>query len=185
VLVTLEPRFAPVVAAGPPAAAAAGGRVRGASFGDRGAAGVHGQRGGDLGPGGGGRAESGRRPGPRIGGRRVGRLRIQPSQAALWRALAAAGIDWAALREAETEAVIETLVALPGVGRWTAEIYAKFALGHADVFAAGDLACRKARGGFSVWTRALRGGVARDGRGLVAGACGCCPGAVGLLPLGH
>jgi DNA-3-methyladenine glycosylase II len=59
------------------------------------------------------------------------------------RALAAAGIDWAALREAETEAVIETLVALPGVGRWTAEIYAKFALGHADVFAAGDLALQE------------------------------------------
>ena len=37
-----------------------------------------------------------------------------------------------------------TLVALPGIGRWTAEIYAKFALGHADVFAAGDLALQEA-----------------------------------------
>jgi DNA-3-methyladenine glycosylase II len=59
------------------------------------------------------------------------------------RALAAAGIDWDRLREADTEEVIETLVALPGVGRWTAEIYAKFALGHADVFAAGDLALQE------------------------------------------
>jgi DNA-3-methyladenine glycosylase II len=59
------------------------------------------------------------------------------------RALAAAGIDWTALRDAEAEEVIATLVALPGVGRWTAEIYAKFALGHADVFAAGDLALRE------------------------------------------
>lgn len=60
------------------------------------------------------------------------------------RALAAAGIDWAGLRAVDSDAVIETLVALPGVGRWTAEIYAKFALGHADVFAAGDLALQEA-----------------------------------------
>jgi DNA-3-methyladenine glycosylase II len=33
---------------------------------------------------------------------------------------------------------------VPGIGRWTAEIYAKFALGHADVFAAGDLALQEA-----------------------------------------
>jgi DNA-3-methyladenine glycosylase II len=56
------------------------------------------------------------------------------------RALAAEHIDYAALRAAPTEEVVTTLTALPGIGRWTAEIYAKFALGHADVFAAGDLA---------------------------------------------
>ena len=56
------------------------------------------------------------------------------------RALAEARLDYAALRDAPPEAVIDTLTALPGIGRWTAEIYAKFALGHADVFAAGDLA---------------------------------------------
>jgi DNA-3-methyladenine glycosylase II len=60
------------------------------------------------------------------------------------RALAGAGIDWAALRAADTEAVVATLTAVPGVGRWTAEIYAKFALGHADAFAAGDLALQEA-----------------------------------------
>jgi DNA-3-methyladenine glycosylase II len=59
------------------------------------------------------------------------------------RALAAAGIDWDRLRGAGTRDVLETLVAVPGVGRWTAEIYAKFALGHADVFAAGDLALQE------------------------------------------
>lgn len=59
------------------------------------------------------------------------------------RALAAACIDWAALREAETDEVVDQLMAVPGVGRWTAEIYAKFALGHADVFAAGDLALQE------------------------------------------
>ncbi|GAA5068957.1 DNA-3-methyladenine glycosylase [Roseibacterium beibuensis] len=60
------------------------------------------------------------------------------------RALAGAGVDWDGLRAAKTEEVIETLVALPGIGRWTAEIYAKFALGHMDVFAAGDLALQEA-----------------------------------------
>ena len=56
------------------------------------------------------------------------------------KALAAARLDYAGLRDAPTETVVATLTALPGIGRWTAEIYAKFALGHADAFAAGDLA---------------------------------------------
>jgi DNA-3-methyladenine glycosylase II len=60
------------------------------------------------------------------------------------RALAAAGIDFAALRRAPTETVIATLVAVPGIGRWTAEIYAMFSLGRADVFAPGDLALQEA-----------------------------------------
>jgi DNA-3-methyladenine glycosylase II len=60
------------------------------------------------------------------------------------RALAEARLDYAALRDAPTESVIATLTAQPGIGRWTAEIYAKFALGHADVFAAGDLALQVA-----------------------------------------
>lgn len=60
------------------------------------------------------------------------------------RALAAAGIDFAALRAAPDEAVVATLVALPGIGRWTAEIYAMFSLGRADVFAPADLALQEA-----------------------------------------
>ena len=40
--------------------------------------------------------------------------------------------------------VLDTLIALPGIGRWTAEIYLKFALGRADAFAAGDLALQEA-----------------------------------------
>jgi DNA-3-methyladenine glycosylase II len=60
------------------------------------------------------------------------------------RALAGAEIDWQALRDARTDEVVTTLTAVPGVGRWTAEIYAKFALGHADAFAAGDLALQEA-----------------------------------------
>lgn len=59
------------------------------------------------------------------------------------RALAAAGVDYPALANLPDEAVVAELVALPGIGRWTAEIYAMFALGRADVFAAGDLALQE------------------------------------------
>lgn len=60
------------------------------------------------------------------------------------RALAGATLDYSALRSLPDEALIAELVALPGIGRWTAEIYALFALGRADVFAAGDLALQEA-----------------------------------------
>jgi DNA-3-methyladenine glycosylase II len=60
------------------------------------------------------------------------------------RALADADLDYESLRAMPTEAVVTQLTALPGIGRWTAEIYACFALGHADVFAAGDLALQVA-----------------------------------------
>ena len=59
------------------------------------------------------------------------------------RALATAGIDFDSLRGKPDEAVIGELVAVPGIGRWTAEIYAMFALGRADVFAPGDLALQE------------------------------------------
>ncbi len=58
--------------------------------------------------------------------------------------LAGANVDFAALRSDPSEAVIARLVAIPGIGRWTAEIYAMFALGRADVFAPGDLALQEA-----------------------------------------
>ncbi len=60
------------------------------------------------------------------------------------RALAAAEIDFVALRAAPTDEVVKVLTAVPGVGIWTAEIYAMFALGRADVFAPGDLALQEA-----------------------------------------
>ena len=59
------------------------------------------------------------------------------------RALAQAGIDFDALRRRPDADVIATLTAVPGVGNWTAEIYAMFALGRADVFAPGDLALQE------------------------------------------
>ena len=59
------------------------------------------------------------------------------------KALAGSGIDFIGLRVKADEVVIAELVAVPGIGRWTAEIYAMFALGRADVFAPGDLALQE------------------------------------------
>ena len=47
------------------------------------------------------------------------------------------------LRGLPTGEVIARLVHVPGIGRWTAEMYAMFALGHADVFAPADLALQE------------------------------------------
>ncbi|WP_297771907.1 DNA-3-methyladenine glycosylase [uncultured Roseovarius sp.] len=60
------------------------------------------------------------------------------------RALAEADIDYAALRSAPDAEVVETLTQVSGIGVWTAEIYAMFSLGRADVFAPGDLALQEA-----------------------------------------
>jgi DNA-3-methyladenine glycosylase II len=60
------------------------------------------------------------------------------------RALAESGIDFAALRTLPTDEVVRRLVAVKGIGIWTAEIYAMFSLGRADVFAPGDLALQDA-----------------------------------------
>jgi DNA-3-methyladenine glycosylase II len=59
------------------------------------------------------------------------------------RALAGAGIDFDALRGMPDAEVVAVLTAVPGIGVWTAEIYAMFSLGRADVFAPGDLALQE------------------------------------------
>jgi len=58
-------------------------------------------------------------------------------------ALAAAEIDFDGLRETSTDQVLKTLTAVPGIGAWTAEVYAMFSLGRADIFAPGDLALQE------------------------------------------
>lgn len=60
------------------------------------------------------------------------------------RALAKARIDYPALRAMPSDQVIKTLTQVTGIGQWTAEIYAMFSLGRADVFAHGDLALQEA-----------------------------------------
>jgi len=59
-------------------------------------------------------------------------------------ALATSGVDYDALALLPNRQVIETLIEIKGIGRWTAEIYAMFSLGRADVFAPGDLALQEA-----------------------------------------
>ena len=71
-------------------------------------------------------------------------LGLSRQKARYGRALAQAGIDFDALRGIADGDVVKRLVAVPGIGVWTAEIYAMFALGRADVFAPGDLALQEA-----------------------------------------
>ena len=71
-------------------------------------------------------------------------LGLSRQKATYAHALADAGIDFEALRIAPTQQVVDRLVQVKGVGVWTAEIYAMFSLGHADVFAPGDLALQEA-----------------------------------------
>jgi DNA-3-methyladenine glycosylase II len=76
------------------------------------------------------------------------------------RELARSRLDFKALRGLPDEEVIARLTEVKGIGRWTAEIYAMFSLGRADVFAPGDLALQES-------TRLLFGFAARpDERAL-------------------
>ncbi len=60
------------------------------------------------------------------------------------KSLAESGLDYAAMRSMPTQQVIAQLIEIKGIGMWTAEIYAMFSLGRADVFAASDLALQEA-----------------------------------------
>jgi DNA-3-methyladenine glycosylase II len=70
-------------------------------------------------------------------------LGLSRQKARYARALAEAQIDYAALRGATDTEVVRALTAVSGIGVWTAEIYAMFSLGRADVFAPGDLALQE------------------------------------------
>ena len=59
------------------------------------------------------------------------------------KALAAADLDYIELRQKSDGEVIKVLTEVPGIGVWTAEIYAMFSLKRADIFAAGDLALKE------------------------------------------
>ena len=60
------------------------------------------------------------------------------------RSLANANINYRSLRTMPTSQVVNELTQVSGIGNWTAEIYAMFSLGRADVFAPGDLALQEA-----------------------------------------
>jgi len=63
---------------------------------------------------------------------------------ALAEAIAAGRLDIAGLPDLDDESALAALVAVPGIGRWTAEIYLLFALRRPDVWPADDLAVVKA-----------------------------------------
>ena len=74
------------------------------------------------------------------------------------KALAAANLDYKELRKKSDDEVIRILTVIPGIGVWTAEIYAMFSLKRADIFAAGDLALKEsARLLFSLKERPTEG----------------------------
>ena len=60
------------------------------------------------------------------------------------RSLVAHDIDFKALAMMPDEAVIKTLTAVTGIGRWTAEMYLLFSLKRSDILAADDLAIKVA-----------------------------------------
>lgn len=59
-------------------------------------------------------------------------------------AVAEGGLDLAAFGHADADTVRERLVAISGIGPWTADIYILMCLGHRDGFAPGDLALQEA-----------------------------------------
>jgi len=56
----------------------------------------------------------------------------------------ATGLDLAGLAALEAEAAHDALIAVKGVGPWTADLFLLFCLGHPDAFPAGDLALQEA-----------------------------------------
>ena len=63
---------------------------------------------------------------------------------ALAEAVAIGGLDLAGLAALDAEKAQEKLVAVKGIGPWTADIFLLFCLGHPDAFPAGDLALQEA-----------------------------------------
>ena len=52
-------------------------------------------------------------------------------------------LSFPALRKLDNESALEVLDALPGIGRWTAEMFLIFALGRLDIFSLGDAGLRR------------------------------------------
>jgi DNA-3-methyladenine glycosylase II len=62
----------------------------------------------------------------------------------LARELAAERLNLDVLAEEDADAAHHTLITLPGIGPWTADVYLLFCLGHGDAWPAGDLAVQEA-----------------------------------------
>lgn len=69
---------------------------------------------------------------------------LSQAKARCLKAVASAALDYDALAKMPEAQARATLIALPGIGPWTAELYLMFCVGRADVFAPGDLAMQEA-----------------------------------------
>jgi DNA-3-methyladenine glycosylase II len=61
--------------------------------------------------------------------------------------LAASDLEYAQLHDLDDAQVMAALTAITGIGPWSAQIYAMFCMGRADIFPAGDLALQVAAQG--------------------------------------
>jgi DNA-3-methyladenine glycosylase II len=79
---------------------------------------------------------------------RLARLGLSEAKVRSFKALAQAverdGLDLAALADRPADDAHRALVAVHGIGAWTADSYLLFCLGHADAWPAGDLALQEA-----------------------------------------
>ena len=79
---------------------------------------------------------------------RLGRLGLSAAKIKtlkhLARELAAERLNLDVLAEEDADTAHHTLIALPGIGPWTADVYLLFCLGHGDAWPAGDLAVQEA-----------------------------------------
>ncbi|MET0278332.1 MAG: DNA-3-methyladenine glycosylase 2 family protein [Pseudorhodoplanes sp.] len=79
---------------------------------------------------------------------KLGRLGLSAAKIKSIKAIAASitkgELDLDAVAQSEADIAHQALVAMHGIGPWTADIYLLFCLGHADAWPAGDLALQEA-----------------------------------------
>ncbi|MET0970567.1 MAG: DNA-3-methyladenine glycosylase 2 family protein [Tardiphaga sp.] len=79
---------------------------------------------------------------------RLGRLGLSTAKIKTLKALAkeltAERLNLDVLAEEDADAAHNTLIALHGIGPWTADVYLLFCLGHGDAWPAGDIALQEA-----------------------------------------
>jgi len=79
---------------------------------------------------------------------RLGRLGLSAAKIesikAIAKGIASGELDLEAIAQSEADDAHRALVAIHGIGPWTADIYLLFCLGHADAWPAGDLALQEA-----------------------------------------
>ncbi|MDA9432546.1 DNA-3-methyladenine glycosylase family protein [Bradyrhizobium sp. CCBAU 51627] len=78
---------------------------------------------------------------------RLGRLGLSAAKIKtlkhLAREIIAERLNLEVLAEEDADAAHHTLISLPGIGPWTADVYLLFCLGHGDAWPAGDLAVQE------------------------------------------